>query len=346
MHSINQNPDPIIWVEDLSQSGTFEKVTKYYTSGKRYASESHLSTTLQKTIVSLSITEVVMLGSLDLNVRLYILQSRASNRSSVTLPVCSSEYVSVQYKGTDNMRDLYFHNDRLSSGTFGVVYKTYAHHEEPGRLREFIISGSDMTIATWIIILAPVLVMELAEYGDLQEYLKTHGPLSESLTRHIAWQVYQAVAPELNSLSSRARQSRRWSDILENILWNAKVSQHSMSPMCVLTGALVISYVAPEILQGAAGYGQMVDIYSLGVIFLFCMTGKWVLDYEALAILEVAGVSEDCKYFMRGGEYFTDMLHRYRFTAPVCAAATTGSHFGKRCTSASLVSWGIVHKVS
>jgi serine/threonine protein kinase len=59
---------------------------------------------------------------------------------------------------------------------------------------------------------------------------------------------------------------------------------------------LAISYVAPEILQGAPGYGQMVDIYSLGVIFLFCMTAKWVLDYEALAILEDAGVSKDCEY--------------------------------------------------
>ncbi|CAE6447497.1 unnamed protein product [Rhizoctonia solani] len=53
------------------------------------------------------------------------------------------------------------------------IIKLHAHHEEPGRL---------------------FLVMELAEHGDLQEYLKTHGPLDESLTRHIAWQVYQAVA--------------------------------------------------------------------------------------------------------------------------------------------------------
>ncbi|KAG8736564.1 hypothetical protein FRC12_017546 [Ceratobasidium sp. 428] len=52
------------------------------------------------------------------------------------------------------------------------------------------------------------------------------------------------------------------------------------------------NYVAPEILQGASGYGQMVDIYSLGVIFLFCMTGRWVMDNDALAVLRSNRISE------------------------------------------------------
>ncbi|GAB1519633.1 hypothetical protein RhiTH_002701 [Rhizoctonia solani] len=316
MHSINQNPDPIIWVEDLSQSGTF-------INGRRVGEGNQI----------LHVGEEICFGKPSQH-------DPAENHSYIFCKVG---------RPTDHpLLCQYAVQSMLSSGTFGVVYKVldkqtsdwaalkviitghnlhdpralerevnihgnlvheniirlYAHHEEPGRLREFIISGSDMTIATWIIILAPVLVMELAEYGDLQEYLKTHGPLSESLTRHIAWQVYQAVA-FTHSMQVTHRDLKP-----ENILITSldpffvKIADFGLAKAVdgrtfLKTFCGTQNYVAPEILQGAAGYGQMVDIYSLGVIFLFCMTGKWVLDYEALAILEVAGVSEDCIDLLR-----------------------------------------------
>ncbi|CAE6372115.1 unnamed protein product [Rhizoctonia solani] len=289
------NPDPIIWVEDLSQSGTF-------INGRRVGEGNQI----------LHVGEEICFGKPSQH-------DPAENHSYIFCKVG---------RPTDHpLLCQYAVQSMLSSGTFGVVYKVldkqtsdwaalkviitghnlhdpralerevnihgnlvheniirlYAHHEEPGRL---------------------LLVMELAEYGDLQEYLKTHGPLSESLTRHIAWQVYQAVA-FTHSMQVTHRDLKP-----ENILITSldpffvKIADFGLAKAVdgrtfLKTFCGTQNYVAPEILQGAAGYGQMVDIYSLGVIFLFCMTGKWVLDYEALAILEVAGVSEDCIDLLR-----------------------------------------------
>ncbi|KAG8734226.1 hypothetical protein FRC11_008127 [Ceratobasidium sp. 423] len=267
------DPDPIIWVDDLSQSGTF-------INGRRVGESNQI----------LRVGEEICFG-----------------KPSQHDPAENHSYI--------------FFQSLLSSGTFGVVYrvldketsnwaalkviitehnlhdpralerevtihsnlnheniiKLFTHHEEPGRL---------------------FLVMELAEHGDLQEYLKNHGPLDEEHTRHIAWQVYQAVA-----YTHSKRVTHR--DLKpENILISSldpflvKIADFGLAKAVdgrtfLKTFCGTQNYVAPEILQGASGYGQMVDVYSLGVIFLFCMTGKWVFDYEALAILQRARVSEN-----------------------------------------------------
>ncbi|CAE6437047.1 unnamed protein product [Rhizoctonia solani] len=286
------DPDPIIWIDDLSQSGTF-------INGRRVGEGYQI----------LRVGEEICFGKPSQH-------DPAENHSYTFCKIGSpTDHPLLRQYAVQSM---------LSSGTFGVVYrvldketsnwaalkviitehnlhdpralerevtihgnldheniiKLYAHHEEAGRL---------------------FLVMELAEHGDLQEYLKTHGPLSKCLLApHIAWQVYQAVA-FTHSMRVTHRDLKP-----ENILITSldpffvKIADFGLAKAVdgqtfLKTFCGTQNYVAPEILQGAPGYGQMVDIYSLGVIFLFCMTGKWVFDHEALAILEHAGVSEDGK---------------------------------------------------
>ncbi|CAE6364487.1 unnamed protein product [Rhizoctonia solani] len=284
------SPDPIIWVDDLSQSGTF-------INGRRVGEGNQI----------LRVGEEICFGKPSQH-------DPAENHSYI--------FCKVGRRTDHPLLRQYSVQSMLSSGTFGVVYKVldnetstwaalkviitkhnlhdpralerevsihgnliheniirlHAHHEEPGRL---------------------LLVMELAEHGDLQEYLKTYGPLSEAVTKDIAWQVCQAVA-FTHSMRVTHRDLKP-----ENILITSldplfvKIADFGLAKAVdgqtfLKTFCGTQNYVAPEILQGAPGYGQMVDIYSLGVIFLFCMTAKWVLDYEALAILEDAGVSKDC----------------------------------------------------
>ncbi|KAJ1309149.1 hypothetical protein OPQ81_004822 [Rhizoctonia solani] len=289
------DPDPIIWVDDLSQSGTF-------INGRRVGEGNQI----------LRVGEEICFGKPSHH-------DPAENHSYI--------FCKVGQPTDHPLLRRYAVQSMLSSGTFGVVYRVldketsnwaalkviitehnlhdsralereveihgnlnhehiiqlYSHHEEPGRL---------------------FLVMELAEHGDLQEYLKNHGPLSEAHTKHIAWQVYQAVA-FTHSMRVTHRDLKP-----ENILITSldpffvKIADFGLAKAVdgqtfLKTFCGTQNYVAPEILQGATGYGQMVDIYSLGVIFLFCMTGKWVFDYEALAILQHADVSEDCIDLLR-----------------------------------------------
>ncbi|KAG9128509.1 hypothetical protein FRC07_005876 [Ceratobasidium sp. 392] len=259
------DPDPIIWVNDLSQSGT-------YINGQRVGENNHI----------LHVGEEICFGKPSQN-------DPAENHCEL-----SSGTFGVVYKVLDKeisgwaamkviLTDQNLHNPQALEREVTIhsdlnhenIIRLFTHYEEPGRL-----------------------FMELAEYGDLQGYLKHYGPLSESQTRDIAWQVYQAVA------YTHSRQVTHRDLKPENILLT------SMEPLVVKIADFGLAkavdgqtflktfcgtqnYVAPEILQGASGYGQMVDIYSLGVIFLFCMTGRWVFDNDALAILRNSKVSEN-----------------------------------------------------
>ncbi|QRW16471.1 Serine/threonine-protein kinase [Rhizoctonia solani] len=283
------NPDPIIWVEDLSQSGTFINgrrvgegnqilhVGEEICFGKpsqHDPAENHRRPTDHPLLCQYAVQS--MLSSGTFGVVYKVLDKQTSDWAALKVIITGHNL----HDPRALEREVNIHGNLVHEN----IIRLYAHHEEPGRL---------------------LLVMELAEYGDLQEYLKTHGPLSESLTRHIAWQVYQAVA-FTHSMQVTHRDLKP-----ENILITSldpffvKIADFGLAKAVdgrtfLKTFCGTQNYVAPEILQGAAGYGQMVDIYSLGVIFLFCMTGKWVLDYEALAILEVAGVSETVSIYCAG----------------------------------------------
>ncbi|KAG8717085.1 hypothetical protein FRC08_008214 [Ceratobasidium sp. 394] len=282
------DPDPIIWVNDLSQSGT-------YINGQRVGEQNHI----------LHVGEEICFG-----------------KPSQHDPAENHSYIFCKIgKPTDHpLLRRYAVQSMLSSGTFGVVYKaldkessgwaavkvilTDQNLHDPRALEREVTIHSDLNHEHIIRLLAHYeepgrlfLVMELAQYGDLQGYLKNYGPLSENRTRQIAWQVYQAVA------YTHSRQVTHRDLKPENILLT------SMDPLVVKIADFGLAkavdgqtflktfcgtqnYVAPEILQGASGYGQMVDIYSLGVIFLFCMTGRWVFDNDALAILRNSRISE------------------------------------------------------
>lgn len=290
------DPDPIIWVTDSSQSGT-------YINGQRVEENNHI----------LHVGEEICFG-----------------KPSHSDPAENHSYIFCKVgKPTDHpVLKRYAVQSLLSSGTFGVVYKvldketsgwaalkvivTDQNLHDPRALEREVTIHSDLIHDNIIRLFTHheeagrlFLVMELAEYGDLQGYLKNHGPLSENRTREIAWQVYQAVA------YTHSRRVTHRDLKPENILLTSmdpfivKIADFGLAKAVdgqtfLKTFCGTQNYVAPEILQGAPGYGQMVDIYSLGVIFLFCMTGRWVFDEEALMILRHSGATENC----------IDLLHR------------------------------------
>ncbi|KAG9103379.1 hypothetical protein FRC06_011258 [Ceratobasidium sp. 370] len=178
------DPDPIIWVNDLSQSGT-------YINGQRVGEQNHILHVGEE--ISYIFCKIGKPTDHPL-LRRYAVQSMLSSGTFgvvyKALDKETSGWAAVKVILTDQNlhdpraleREVTIHSDlnhtREEASSVNplqalIFRPQFTHYEEPGRL---------------------FLVMELAQYGDLQGYLKNYGPLSENRTREIAWQVYQAVA--------------------------------------------------------------------------------------------------------------------------------------------------------
>ena len=84
----------------------------------------------------------------------------------------------------------------------------------------------------------------------------------------------------------------------------ARDSEHSSRPMTNLVGSLF--YRAPELLLGAKHYGTAVDVWALGCVFYFMVTGTTLFKAEGelaqlIRIVEKVGLkrSQIKEQFMR-----------------------------------------------
>eukprot|EP01065_Artemidia_motanka_P011383 TRINITY_DN16116_c0_g1_i1.p1 TRINITY_DN16116_c0_g1~~TRINITY_DN16116_c0_g1_i1.p1 ORF type:complete len:506 (+),score=137.79 TRINITY_DN16116_c0_g1_i1:59-1519(+) len=132
------------------------------------------------------------------------------------------------------------------------------------------------------------LVLELARGGDMFEYLKEYGLLTESRARQVMLQLCSAVK-YLHSMHIAHRDIK-----LENVLLAERGSLHSIritdfgmsrvfatfgeegeqvQPMHTVCGTPL--YLAPEIARASQqGYNELVDIWSLGVLLWLLVVGS------------------------------------------------------------------------
>ncbi|KAK0213283.1 kinase-like domain-containing protein [Desarmillaria ectypa] len=123
------------------------------------------------------------------------------------------------------------------------------------------------------------LVLELVEGGDLLDYITSRDGLSEDLTRHIAWQLCDALA-YVHSLGVTHRDLKP-----ENVLLTKddppiiKVADFGLAKVVdsltmLRTMCGTPSYLAPEVVkqENHQGYDNLVDSWSVGVIVYSMLT--------------------------------------------------------------------------
>ncbi|KAK0448648.1 kinase-like domain-containing protein [Armillaria borealis] len=123
------------------------------------------------------------------------------------------------------------------------------------------------------------LVLELVEGGDLLDYITTRDGLSEDVTRHIAWQLCDALA-YVHSQGVTHRDLKP-----ENVLMTkddppiVKVADFGLAKVVdsltmLRTMCGTPSYLAPEVVrqENHQGYDNLVDSWSVGVIVYSMLT--------------------------------------------------------------------------
>ncbi|XP_058423878.1 serine/threonine-protein kinase MARK2-like [Diceros bicornis minor] len=119
------------------------------------------------------------------------------------------------------------------------------------------------------------LVMEHVTGGDMYDFLRIHGPMTEEEARG----KFQQLVSALHHCHQRGIVHRDLKP--ENILLdddlNIKLTDFGLSTMFLgrkLTSCCgTLSYVAPEILRGLEYDGPAVDVWSLGVVLYVMVTG-------------------------------------------------------------------------
>lgn len=119
------------------------------------------------------------------------------------------------------------------------------------------------------------LVMELAEGGDLRDYLNTHGPQTEDEARSIFTQILSAV--QHAHKQNYVHRDLKLDNILLDCSGNIKVADWGFacrwSAQTQLQDAVgSLHYAAPEVLQQLPYQGPEIDCWSLGVILYALVT--------------------------------------------------------------------------
>ncbi|XP_067932932.1 testis-specific serine/threonine-protein kinase 1-like [Watersipora subatra] len=127
--------------------------------------------------------------------------------------------------------------------------------------------------------------MELAACGDLLDYIKQGGPLSDVAARRMFGQLVSALK-YCHSLNIAHRDLKCENVLLDKDL-NAKLTDFGFARVCtdehnrrVLSQTYCGSsaYAAPEVLQGVPYNPKMYDIWSLGVILYIMVCGSMPFD--------------------------------------------------------------------
>uniref|UniRef100_T1JBJ8 Protein kinase domain-containing protein n=1 Tax=Strigamia maritima TaxID=126957 RepID=T1JBJ8_STRMM len=128
--------------------------------------------------------------------------------------------------------------------------------------------------------------MDIAERGDLLDYIRTHGALNEPKARNFFRQLVSAIK-YLHTKEITHRDLK-----CENVLLctedHIKLTDFGFARKCVdqETGKRILSstycgsaaYAAPEILSGTPYNPKMYDVWSLGCILFIMLTGSMPFD--------------------------------------------------------------------
>ncbi|HEX6790440.1 MAG TPA: protein kinase [Candidatus Krumholzibacteria bacterium] len=137
-------------------------------------------------------------------------------------------------------------------------------------------------------------VMELLDGFDLDTLVKRHGPLPAERAIHILRQVCSSLADAhgnglvhrdikpANVIISRAGTRFDFAKVLDFGLVKLDSAQRTDEPALKLTADGSTSgtpgFMAPEVVLGAAATDHRVDIYSLGCVAYWLLTGKLVFE--------------------------------------------------------------------
>ncbi|KAH9884872.1 hypothetical protein F4778DRAFT_523127 [Xylariomycetidae sp. FL2044] len=133
------------------------------------------------------------------------------------------------------------------------------------------------------------LVLEFMERGDLYNYINTQGPLPEVQTMFFFRQLLSAME-YVHSFNICHRDLKP-----ENILLKSngqlKIADFGMSALqqspthTLKTACGSPHYAAPEVVTHTRYRGDLVDVWSLGVIFYACLCGRLPFDHPVQAVM-------------------------------------------------------------
>ncbi|XP_055613897.1 testis-specific serine/threonine-protein kinase 1 [Uranotaenia lowii] len=131
--------------------------------------------------------------------------------------------------------------------------------------------------------------MRLAERGDLLNYIRKHGALSESQCRF--WFLQMADAIRYLHQKDIAHRDLKCENILISKNMNIKLSDFGFARSCLNeTGKALMSrtfcgsaaYAAPEIISGRPYDPKAADLWSLGIILFIMLNGTMPFDEKNL----------------------------------------------------------------
>ncbi|KAI3389351.1 hypothetical protein SNEBB_010707 [Seison nebaliae] len=125
------------------------------------------------------------------------------------------------------------------------------------------------------------MIMEMAGHGDLLEYIKLHGRLSEYKAKILFSQLVSAV--QYLHKRNIVHRDLKCENLLLDIHNNIKVSDFGFARRFMpndlsTTYCGSAAYAAPEVLQGIAYAGEPYDIWSLGIILYIMVIGTMPFD--------------------------------------------------------------------
>eukprot|EP00124_Ichthyophonus_hoferi_P002379 Ihof_evm8s159 gene=Ihof_evmTU8s159 len=174
-----------------------------------------------------------------------------------------------------------------------------------------------------------LIVMELVDGGDLLDYItnKKHGLVFEKEAKLIFYQLLQAVEylhahrivhRDLKPENILLRRSKTSADTEPDPLQpvHTKIADFGFATMTtsltMTTKVGTPAYLAPEVLlQGQRGYDMGVDMWSLGVILYFMLSGTLPFDHQSVQSMDDNGplvnfegqtwskISEHAKHLVR-----------------------------------------------
>ncbi|XP_053987689.1 serine/threonine-protein kinase Chk2-like [Hylaeus anthracinus] len=278
---INENnKDTVIYLEDLSQNGTFVNKKKVG-RGKKVVLESNDIISLAQSHVSVYVfMSTIAFECNDLPVELrskYAVSRKLGSGACGEVKLVFSKVGCKKFAMKTIMK--------LGDGTNGQRHPLNDPEKIMNEVRILKALKHPCVVRLEEIVDSPkavYIVLELMEGGELFERIKSRGKLSEKTAKLIFYQVVLAVS-YLHDSGITHRDLKPENILLasDSDVTLAKVSDFGLSKLVdaqtmMKTFCGTPMYVAPEILfsTGRGSYTNQVDVWSLGVILYACLSGS------------------------------------------------------------------------